>query len=106
MSETVKVTVIATGFDPAAERITDITSVRQSHIPIGLGSSRPIAARATIPPSYSSRPTEKREVPARSNRVSTEIGMQAPRAFGASALHDEAVLDIPAYLRRSATPSE
>ena len=24
------------------------------------------------------------------------------RAFGASALHDEAVLDIPAYLRRGA----
>jgi hypothetical protein len=25
-----------------------------------------------------------------------------PRAFGPSALHDEATLDIPAYLRRAA----
>jgi cell division protein FtsZ len=33
----------------------------------------------------------------------TEPARAAARAFGASALHDEAVLDIPAYLRRSAS---
>jgi hypothetical protein len=27
--------------------------------------------------------------------------VQASRGFGASAIHDEAMLDIPAYLRRS-----
>ena len=30
------------------------------------------------------------------------MGSHAPRAFGPSALHDEATLDIPAYLRRAA----
>ena len=31
---------------------------------------------------------------------------QQSRAFGASALHDEAVLDIPAYLRRGQSARE
>ena len=40
-------------------------------------------------------------------RMPNEVQRTVPearvsRAFGASALHDEAVLDIPAYMRRAA----
>jgi hypothetical protein len=38
----------------------------------------------------------------RSSEPAMQFEPRQSRAFGASALHDEAVLDIPAYLRRNA----
>ncbi len=110
MSEIVKVTVIATGFDtqpsvheevqPRASRTT--IPMRQ---PLGQRSERP---------SYVGRGETPREVVARGGRRMSEAPQQvslpdhraSARAFGASALHDEAVLDIPAYLRRNAASQE
>jgi hypothetical protein len=40
---------------------------------------------------------------AEAQRRSMEMPAGAPRAFGAAAIHDEATLDIPAYIRRSRT---
>jgi cell division protein FtsZ len=106
MSETVKVTVIATGFDEgraaAEEQIPRHSRVT---IPTRAGSER-----GSTPPTYQSRGETPREMVARTSpRRFSEAPRQASlaeargsRAFGASALHDEAVLDIPAYLRRNA----
>ncbi len=111
MGDVVKVTVIATGFEqqPSSveEAVAQVAAApRQSRV------SMPVSAparRATVPPmARDPRPgrrvssvPEQVSIPATESRVG--------RAFGASALHDEAVLDIPAYLRRGAheeaTPS-
>jgi cell division protein FtsZ len=117
MTDLVKVTVIATGFDmqPAAQEM----SGRPSR------STRPLTARQVISPSMtapkrldmpsvvtrSSAPPamgrmESRESivrPSRAPEVSVHASApnRSARAFGAAAMHDEAVLDIPAYLRRS-----
>jgi hypothetical protein len=60
--------------------------------------SRP-SPRASMVPGYrGSEPPRRSSMP--------EVTTQPPagtRAFGASALHDEAVLDIPAYLRRGSS---
>jgi cell division protein FtsZ len=106
MGDIVKVTVIATGFDmkqhAAVEEIVAqaVAPVRQSRpSPIQAPVRRPSLApmqregRASRAPHRSSSPPEQVAIP--EARMS-----QSPRAFGASALHDEAVLDIPAYLRR------
>jgi cell division protein FtsZ len=94
LSDTVKVTVIATGFEKSA------------HLPIPLGLHHAVSSN------YGSNSVPaNRVVRAASVRAedlsSTLEGVPAAvpqgvgtRAFGASALHDEAVLDIPAYLRR------
>jgi cell division protein FtsZ len=94
LADTVKVTVIATGFEKMAA----------APIPLGLhhamssnqssnGASANRAMRAT-PPRTEDFSSTLEGVPA---AVPQQAGT---RAFGASALHDEAVLDIPAYLRR------
>ncbi len=85
MQDIVKVTVIATGFDASEELHA---GQRESRVSMPMSLKRP-----------SKRPafrTEKREA-ARPARRPNETPR---RAFGAEALHDEAVLDIPAYLRR------
>ena len=106
MSEIVKVTVIATGFD--TEAVMQAEPARQARTtipmqkPMGRGSERP---------SYAARGETQRELLARGGRRSEapeqvplpDGRQQSARAFGASALHDEAVLDIPAYLRRHAS---
>jgi cell division protein FtsZ len=112
MSEMVKVTVIATGFDEMARQ--------QSEHEAGMRSRRTTLPMATMQPRAqghrtSSQPAaayhDEHEVPARSSRTSgvpvahqslVPDAPRAGRAFGATALHDEAVLDIPAYLRRNA----
>ncbi len=128
MSDVVKVTVIATGFDAmeAAELEAMHRPARQS---LGLGFGQPTATRMARPaqaptnaapaPSHAYR-IEQRDsqmtgrpsapVPAPSHRAparATDAPAQATRvaasrAFGAAAMDDEAVLDIPAYLRRGA----
>lgn len=104
MGDVVKVTVIATGFDQHATSVEEavaqtVSAPRQSRV------SMPVAAparRATVPPmTRDSRPSRRISgVPEQVSLPSTES--RSARAFGASALHDEAVLDIPAYLRRGA----
>ncbi len=100
MSDLVKVTVIATGFDEHQQQAVEARESRQSmSLPsVVRQASRP-SPRATMVPGYrSSEPPRRSSIP--------EVSTQPPagtRAFGASALHDEAVLDIPAYLRRGAS---
>jgi cell division protein FtsZ len=100
LADTVKVTVIATGFDKMAA----------TPIPLGLhqamssnqGSNSASANRAVraAPPRAEDFSSTLEGVPA---AVPQQAGT---RAFGASALHDEAVLDIPAYLRRGTPAAE
>jgi cell division protein FtsZ len=130
MEDVVKVTVIATGFDSQAidTQLTAAThggnhahhsSAYQSHIP-GLSHAQAVRSPAQQamgrgpaqslpsmpPPRGSVQPRTVLSRPARgvesAPRHSHMPESQQPtRAFGASAVHDEAVLDIPAYLRRS-----
>ena len=93
LSDTVKVTVIATGFE------------KSGHAPIPLGLHHAAAAQSSH---GSAAYRASRATPVRAEDFSSTLeGVPAAvpqtvgtRAFGASALHDEAVLDIPAYLRR------
>jgi cell division protein FtsZ len=99
MGDVVKVTVIATGFDQQPQEIEEAVqqaqaAPRQSRpsLPVQVPTRRPVAAM-------------QRETPMRSRRSAPPEQVALPearagRAFGATALHDEAVLDIPAYLRR------
>jgi cell division protein FtsZ len=113
MTEVVKVTVIATGFDHAVSAPAQETAARsrRNTMPLATMAPPPRAQgqRSSAPPASTFR--ESQEVPARSSRttvpgaVHSSLLPEAPRAgraFGATALHDEAVLDIPAYLRRNA----
>ena len=114
MQEVVKVTVIATGFDAAPEvdavrqvatggRLAPEATVESLTRQALGGPARAFgAAEAPVPaPRRSLRSTpRKNAVPGRPSVPA------APRAFGASALHDEAVLDIPAYLRRGTSVAD
>ena len=96
MGDVVKVTVIATGFDQDTE-IREQPAVQQAVA----RQSRPtlpmkVPARRSVAPMRSERP-RRSSVP---EQVALPEARLGGRAFGASALHDEAVLDIPAYLRR------
>ena len=105
MNDIVKVTVIATGFDeiesphdvaPRASRLAlqmGVTAVRpQATSRRTVPSYRPEAARESRP---SIRPQERHSSEGRTSR-----------AFGASALSDESVLEIPAYMRRGNNAAE
>ena len=100
LSDTVKVTVIATGFEKAG------------HAPIPLGIHQHASSVQATNGAQANRPM--RAAPARTEDLSATLeGVPAAvpqtvgtRAFGASALHDEAVLDIPAYLRRGTRGAE
>jgi cell division protein FtsZ len=95
LSDTVKVTVIATGFEKAGH----------APIPLGIHQQQASSSHAS---NGASAGRAMRAAPARNEDLSSTLeGVPAAvpqtvgtRAFGASALHDEAVLDIPAYLRR------
>jgi cell division protein FtsZ len=93
LSDTVKVTVIATGFENATYGPLPLGMHQASN---GYGSHNASSSRAI-----------RSSAPRAEDLTSTLEGVPATvpqsagtRAFGASALHDEAVLDIPAYLRR------
>ncbi|MGB5366086.1 MAG: cell division protein FtsZ [Polyangiales bacterium] len=100
LSDTVKVTVIATGFE------------KSGHTPIPLGLRHSASSSQGASNGSANRPM--RAAPARADDLSSTLeGAPAvvsqpvgSRAFGASALHDEAVLDIPAYLRRGTRSAE
>jgi len=121
MGDMVKVTVIATGFDNEA-RATDeiIEAPRSQRLSLPTQAPRQAPVRVSVPSTYglremprsSSVPPAPATVPARASRVTLppqQVSMPSARmnrAFGAAALDDEAVLDIPAYLRRSAAAQE
>ena len=84
MSDMVKVTVIATGFE-RAERLPYHAAMQQGGVP------RQAEVAAAQPAEVG---------------VTVAVGQSGTRAFGANALHDEAVLDIPAYLRRGQSAAE
>ena len=95
MNDMVKVTVIATGFEEVRSRNANELGHRghqEVQGSLGVSNYRP-ASRVARRPSENSQQYALPE--ARQNR-----------AFGANALHDEAVLDIPAYLRRNSVPRE
>ena len=111
MGDIVKVTVIATGFDTQASQQAEEAAHHQAQARASRPSIQapaPAAARRTsIAPSFV-RPSDPRDgARARRSMVAEQVAIPeargAGRAFGASALHDEAVLDIPAYLRRGAS---
>ena len=100
MSDTVKVTVIATGFERGQRTAVPI-GIHQASNAYAAGaapSQRAAAQRSSSVPRYEESTLEGAPTTVAHQPVGT-------RAFGASALHDEAVLDIPAYLRRG-TPIE
>lgn len=99
MGEVVKVTVIATGFDGERAQVEDVVhqaSARQSRpsLPVTVPATR----RSSVSPRTSRVPV--RRASRSPEQVSLAESHVGGRAFGATALHDEAVLDIPAYLRR------
>jgi len=99
LADTVKVTVIATGFESAAYAPLPLGMHQASN---GYGSHNASSSRAirSSAPRAEDLTSTLEGVPA---TVPQTIGT---RAFGASALHDEAVLDIPAYLRRGNPSAE
>ncbi len=100
LSDTVKVTVIATGFERAA----------YAPIPLGLHQAASSTQGATVAsPNRVIKQQPSRNEDLSSTLEGTPAAVAQPvgtRAFGASALHDEAVLDIPAYLRRGTHKAE
>jgi cell division protein FtsZ len=119
MEDVVKVTVIATGFDPqAAEQLAAPVQHGAGHFthgrnPVQQALARGAAAQSLPPAAAASRAgLGARSVLTRPSRTVESAPPRhvqhtplpepaAARAFGASAIHDESVLDIPAYLRRS-----
>ena len=110
MGDMVKVTVIATGFDLAQITTEEVRSSARSSFSMGASAQRGSTQREPMRNALQMRPAERpSHGPAaqrpmqRPGPVSVEQALVAatrPSGFGASALHDERVLDIPAYLRR------
>ena len=104
MHDLVKVTVIATGFDHAPG---DVQVERPARAQLPIGGLRDkgrtaIGGRTSRPPAYATPPKSDVRAMAKADNEAA----RPQRAFGASALHDEAVLDIPAYLRRASASQE
>jgi cell division protein FtsZ len=106
VNDLVKVTVIATGFEAPDEKPVEDARRSRSTLPMGVGASRPLATpRPTREVASYSRPVQppRAQPEATQSQAPAQSSFSEPRAgraFGATALHDEAVLDIPAYLRR------
>jgi cell division protein FtsZ len=130
MGDVVKVTAIATGFGLEASQMQEIVhasaqgkprnallslpQTQRVSVPARTSvSMAPAASRASMAPAprqsgFVATQSSERDTLRASRRVSTPPeqtslpSVQAHgRAFGAAALHDEATLDIPAYLRRA-----
>lgn len=110
MGDMVKVTVIATGFEHEIQPVQDMRPSRAgmpSAPPVHRPSMQPNARNALqMRPNevrgYSQMPSARPSQPPRASQPVEQAIVAAGRqsGFGASALHDERVLDIPAYLRR------
>jgi cell division protein FtsZ len=126
MEDVVKVTVIATGFDGngADAQMAALVHHSSTHYP-AQGIHQPmlrspvqqaLARNATSlpqPPAAQQQPRQQavaprnvlsrpaRAVESTPRQGAPDLQQQPSRAFGHGAIHDEAVLDIPAYLRRS-----
>jgi cell division protein FtsZ len=118
MTDVVKVTVIATGFDLQAGVPADVMPTRRTanmphahaggyHAPMVRSAAQETMSRASTmasrtsssaPPSQIAMPRRSVEIPSQATIAASNA---AHRAFGAAAMHDEATLDIPAYLRRT-----
>jgi cell division protein FtsZ len=115
MGDMVKVTVIATGFETYVQAEPEIRRPMRA----GLGNSPPVHRPSMMQPARNAlqmRPAADRmsgsyapppAQPMRGTRPGMPVPVEQalvaatrPSGFGASALHDERVLDIPAYLRR------
>ncbi|HEX5660678.1 MAG TPA: cell division protein FtsZ [Polyangiales bacterium] len=105
MGDMVKVTVIATGFENVAESHVETRLSRSSYpMPSRASSAGPVRnALSSRPPegrvSYSNAPGALKPRPSQVPQEAV-VAATRPSQFGASAIHDERVLDIPAYLRR------
>ncbi len=121
MNDVVKVTVIATGFDmqPAnaestlgRRRSSGAPAAQGTHVPAAVRQvAQQVLARGSVP--QGTRPSmSPREASLSADRGRHHVELAQPplpvngdhrgsRAFGAAAIHDEATLDIPAYIRRS-----
>ncbi|MFW5739387.1 MAG: cell division protein FtsZ, partial [Myxococcota bacterium] len=102
MGEMVKVTVIATGFDQAAEEIgveQEAQRPTMVNVPQQIASSRPAThappARATALPTEEPAITRRRAIPA-----TRPVTVSASRSAG-SAFPAEMDWDTPAYTRRN-----
>ncbi len=116
MGDVVKVTAIATGFDVESSEMQEIVApaaaiarTSRSSLPLTIPNQRPSmqpqnALRMAAPAQTASRSSRRASV-APEQATLPELRV-AGRAFGASALADEATLDIPAYLRRAAAQHE
>jgi cell division protein FtsZ len=117
MEDVVKVTVIATGFDaPAADQPLMQPGFGHSTYPaqtVQAHAARSVAQQVVRTPSRplvtQPQPQPRGQLTRPSRGVDPAARPAAPQAeapaasrvFGAAAIHDEAVLDIPAYLRRA-----
>jgi cell division protein FtsZ len=114
MGDVVKVTAIATGFDVDSAEMQEIVAPATAHaqrqsrttLPLTIPGHRPSmqpqnALRASVPAEHVARASRRPSAPSPEQGTLPELRV-AGRAFGASALADEATLDIPAYLRRAA----
>jgi cell division protein FtsZ len=114
MGDMVKVTVIATGFEETAETHHEVRTSRSS-FPVPHRSSIASSPRNALtmrPPmgdmrnegrvSYSNAPGRLNPRPSQAPAPEPAMVAATTRqsGFGPSAMHDERVLDIPAYLRR------
>jgi cell division protein FtsZ len=127
MGDMIKVTVIATGFEGetrvaevAAENVAASGLGRRVSLAPPAPAARASHTRVQVPSTYGLRelprqsagpaPVRSTVPPARASFAPAQTTLGEPRvsrAFGAAALEDEAVLDIPAYLRRGgAAPAE
>ncbi len=115
MGDVVKVTAIATGFDTDHERDVQAARPMRASMPIAMHShshSRPgMAAASQTTPGTNRTPAREvvraaRQLPRADMSLPTVDPRANLRAFGPAALHDEATLDIPAYLRRAAAHHE
>jgi cell division protein FtsZ len=96
MSDVVKITVIATGFEAAVAQQSAGTAARAVRASLGYGPGH-VSTTQLRAPTSSSRPS----MPAVEERRSIQPQVNGARAFGASAMDDEALLEIPAYIRRA-----
>ena len=126
MGDVVKVTAIATGFGLAPSDMQEIIHATAASRPRNALLTLPQTNRVSVQvprnstlqssrPSMAPAPSARQsgfitrdEAPRASRRVSSPPEQTSlpsvhttGRAFGAAALHDEATLDIPAYLRRA-----